>query len=168
MRERTIRLGSFGKTFSVTGWRLGYAAGDARLIQTLKKAHQFIAYTCPSHLQAAVAGALALGDDYYETFAHSLQEKRDLLTAGLTRAGFDVLPVEGAYFVNVDVGSVGRDDDMAFCREIAERAKVAAVPLSAFYHPSIVGAPRRYARFCFAKRREVLEEAATRLQRYFS
>lgn len=167
MRERTIRLGSFGKTFSVTGWRLGYAAGDARLIEALKKAHQFIAYTCPSHLQAAVAGALSLGDNYYEGLAGGLQEKRDLLSAGLARAGFDVLPVEGAYFVSVDVRSVGRHDDLAFCREIAERAKVAAVPVSAFYHPSIAGAPRHYARFCFAKKREVLEEAAARLQRYF-
>ncbi len=167
MRERTIRLGSFGKTFSVTGWRLGYAAGDARLIEALKKAHQFIAYTCPSHLQAAVAGALGFGDDYYEQFAGALQKKRDLLSSSLARAGFDVLPVEGAYFVSVDVRAVGREDDMEFCREITERAKVAAVPMSAFYHPSIASAPRHYARFCFAKKREVLEEAAARLQRYF-
>ena len=166
MRERTVRIGSAGKTFSMTGWRIGYATGPERLITGMMKAHQFIAYTCPPHLQVAVAEGLGFGDDYYRAFVAAMQSKRDLMVDGLKDAGFDVLPCEGTYFATVDIGSVGRDDDDAFCREITEKAGVAAVPVSAFY-PEGAAAPRRYARFCFCKKREVLEEAALRLKRYF-
>lgn len=168
MRERCVRIGSAGKTFSMTGWRIGYATGCERLITGMMKAHQFIAYTCPPHLQLAVAKGLAFGDDYYERFIRAMQEKRDIMLAGLKRAGFETLPCEGTYFATVDIGSVGRDDDDAFCREITQKAGVAAVPVSAFYPTGDADAPRRYARFCFCKKREVLEEAEARLAAYFA
>lgn len=167
MRERCIRIGSAGKTFSMTGWRIGYVTGPERLVTGLLKAHQFIAYVCPPHLQLAVAEGLRFGDDYFRAFTASMQEKRDRLTTGLSAAGFDVLPCEGTYFATVDIGSVGREDDAAFCREITEKAGVAAVPVSAFY-PEAQSAPRRYARFCFCKKAEVLDEASRRLKRYFA
>jgi aspartate/methionine/tyrosine aminotransferase len=167
MRKRCVRIGSFGKTFSLTGWRLGYAVGDAELIDALKKAHQFIAYTCPSHLQIAIAEALKLDDQYYRALQRTLAEKRDRLSLGLASAGLDVLPVEGGYFVNADIRSVGRDDDRAFCEEITAKAGVAAVPVSAFYHQGATNAPRHFARFCFSKKHAVLDEATRRLKTYF-
>jgi aspartate/methionine/tyrosine aminotransferase len=165
MRERCVRIGSAGKTFSMTGWRIGYATGPERLITGMLKAHQFLTYTSPPNLQVAVAEGLRYGDDYFRGFVAAMQSKRDYFVDGLKRAGFDVLPCEGTYFVSVDIGSAGRADDMAFCREITEQAGVAAVPVSAFYPSG--AAPTRYVRFCFCKRAEVLEEAATRLRRYF-
>jgi aspartate/methionine/tyrosine aminotransferase len=168
MFERCVRIGSAGKTFSLTGFRIGYATGPEALITGMMKAHQHLAYTSPAPLQYAVAEGLRLGDDYYAAFRADMQEKRDALSAGLDRAGFDVMPCEGTYFITVDIRSVGRDDDMAFCREITEKAGVAAVPISAFYHPSQEQRPRQYARFCFCKKPAVLEEAAQRLARYFA
>ncbi len=168
MKERVIRIGSAGKTFSLTGFRIGYVTGPARLITGLMKAHQHLSYTSPGPLQKAVAAGMALGDEYYERFVDDMQTKRDLLAAGLKEAGFTVLPCEGTYFLTVDIRSVGRDDDAAFCKEITEDAKVAAVPISAFYHPKQKQAPRNYARFCFCKRPEILQEASARLARYFT
>jgi aspartate/methionine/tyrosine aminotransferase len=166
MRERCIRIGSAGKTFSLTGWRIGYVTGPERLITAVMKAHQYVAYTSPGHLQRAVAEGLGMDDGYYASFVEGMQKKRDVLREGLLAAGFDVLPCEGTYFMLVHISSVGREDDVAFCREITERAKVAAVPVSAFYPPG-ADVPRRYARFCFCKKEEVLLEASARLQRYF-
>jgi aspartate/methionine/tyrosine aminotransferase len=168
MRERCIRIGSAGKTFSLTGWRVGYATGPQALISGLMKAHQYVAYTSPSHLQLAVAMGLDMGETYYERFVAEMQEKRDLCREGLLAAGFDVQPCEGTYFMTVDIRSVGGKDDMEFCREITEKAKVAAVPVSAFYHPTSENVPRHYARFCFCKKRHVLEEASARLKAYFA
>ena len=168
MRERCIRIGSAGKTFSVTGFRIGYVTGPAQLITGVMKAHQHLAYTSPAPLQFAVAKGIAMGDEFYESFTADMQAKRDFLNEGLQAAGFDVLPCEGTYFITVDIQSVGADDDAGFCKEITQQAKVAAVPLSAFYHPSHENAPRRYARFCFCKKREVLAEASRRLKEYFS
>jgi aspartate/methionine/tyrosine aminotransferase len=168
MRERTVRIGSAGKTFSLTGWRIGYMSGPERLIAGVMKAHQFIAYTCPPHLQLAVAAGLDFPDAYYQAFVHDMQDKRDFITGALEGAGFDVLPCEGTYFVSVDIRSVGREDDAAFCREITEKAGVAAVPVSAFYNADDPATPRHVARFCFCKKRGVLAEAGLRLKRYFS
>lgn len=166
MRERAIRIGSAGKTFSLTGFRIGYVTGPEPLITGLMKAHQHMAYTCPCHLQLAIAHGLRFGDDYYAQFRSDMQSKRDLLTDGLRRAGFAVLPCEGTYFLTVDIHSVGRDDDLEFCYDIAEHAKVAAVPLSAFYHPALTDAPRNYVRFCFCKKPDMLSRAADRLAKY--
>lgn len=167
MRERAIRIGSAGKTFSLTGFRIGYITASAPLITAIMKAHTHLSYTSPGALEKAVAAGLNLDDDYFESFTAQLQAKRDLLAAGLRDAGLETLPCEGSYFITVDIRSVGRDDDAAFCREITEKAKVAAVPISAFYHSSQTDAPRSYARFCFCKRAEILTEAAARLAAYF-
>jgi aspartate/methionine/tyrosine aminotransferase len=168
MRQRTLRIGSAGKTFSLTGWRIGYATGPEHLISALTKAHQYVAYTCPSHLQLAVAMGLGLADDYYERFAAGMQEKRDLMREQLEAAGFEVHACEGTYFMTVDIRSVGYGgDDRAFCREITEKAKVCAVPVSAFYPNDGRDRPPHYARFCFCKKREVIVEAGARLKRYF-
>lgn len=167
MRERSIRIGSAGKTFSLTGWRIGYVTGPAPLIHAVMKAHQYLAYTSPGHLQEAVALGLDLADSYYEGFLAGMREKRDRMRAGLIAAGFKVLPCEGTYFMCVDISSVGRADDAAFCREITEKAGVAAVPVSAFYRHDAADAPRHFARFCFCKKHEVLDEASARLKRYF-
>lgn len=168
MKERCIRIGSAGKTFSLTGFRIGYVTGPADLITGVMKAHQHLSYTSPSPLQKAVAMGLSMGDDYYAAFTADMQQKRDLMNRGLKQAGFDVLSCEGTYFITVDIRSVGRDDDVAFCREITQKAKVAAVPISAFYHPSQKAAPRSYARFCFCKKPDVIEEAVKRLSEYFA
>ena len=167
MRDRCVRIGSAGKTFSMTGWRIGYATGSQALITGMLKAHQFIAYTCPPHLQLAVAEGLNFDGAYYARFIAGMQAKRDMIMNGLSRIGFDVLPCEGTYFATVDIRPLGRDDDAAFCREITEKAGVAAVPVSAFYPAAAPDAPRHYARFCFCKKPEVLAEALSRLARYF-
>ena len=168
MRERAIRIGSAGKTFSFTGFRIGYVTAAAPLLTAIMKAHTHLSYTSPTALEKAVAAGLSLGDDYFAAFTAGMQAKRDLLAAGLRAAGFETMPCEGTYFITVDIRSVGRGDDVAFCREITEKAKVAAVPISAFYHPSQRDAPRNYARFCFCKRPDVLEEASARLAAYFN
>ncbi|GJL95820.1 MAG: aminotransferase [Hyphococcus sp.] len=166
MFERSIRIGSAGKTFSLTGFRIGYVTGPEKLITGVMKAHQHLAYTSPAPLQEAVAAGLAMGDDYYAEFVRDMQLKRDCLADGLASAGFHVLPCAGTYFLTVDINSVGASDDAEFCREITREAGVAAVPLSAFYHPSQKQAPRNYARFCFCKKTEVLNEASARLKAY--
>lgn len=168
MSQRAIRIGSAGKTFSVTGFRIGYVSGPAALIAAVMKSHQHLAYTSPIPLQKAVAAGLALGDEYYDKFRRDMQDKRDRLAAHLTAAGFELLPCEGTYFLTVDISSVGRTDDRAFCEEITKKAKVAAVPISAFYHPSESEPPKRYARFCFCKKFDVLDEAGARLRNYFA
>lgn len=168
MRERCVRIGSAGKTFSMTGWRIGYASGPETLITGMMKAHQFITYTCPPHLQIAVAEGLMMGDDYFARFVAAMQAKRDRIIAGLSGIGFDVLACEGTYFATVDIRSVGRKDDDTFCREITEKAGVAAVPVSAFYPACDLEAPRNYARFCFCKKPDVLDEALSRLKSYFA
>ena len=167
MRARTVRIGSAGKTFSMTGWRIGYLTGPARLVDAVMKAHQFIAYTCPPHLQKAVAAGLALPDSYFGAFAAGLEKKRDLMSALLREAGLEPLPCEGTYFVSADIRGVGGRDDADFCRMLTERAGVAAVPVSAFYAAGDTAAPRHLARFCFCKKSEVLEAAGARLKRYF-
>ncbi|MBT8472266.1 MAG: aminotransferase class I/II-fold pyridoxal phosphate-dependent enzyme, partial [Marinicaulis sp.] len=124
MFDRTIRIGSAGKTFSLTGYRLGHVVGPAPLIEGVRKAHQFLAYCSPPSLQKAVALGFRLGDEYYAAFRTDMQAKRDRMARGLRAAGFNVLPCEGTYFITVDINSVGRDDDVDFCREITTKAKV--------------------------------------------
>lgn len=165
MRERTIRIGSAGKTFSLTGWKVGYITACPALIDRIARAHQYLVFTTPPNLQSAVAYGLSKGRDFFTGFAATMQGKRDRLMRGLERAGFAVAPCAGTYFVNVDIGSVGFDgDDAAFCREIIEETGVAAIPISAFYAAE---PETRFVRFCFAKRDEMLDEAAARLERRF-
>ena len=161
MRERTLRIGSAGKTFSVTGWKVGYVTGAAELLQPVIRAHQFITFTTPPALQQAVAEGLATGDDYYKTLTSDLERRRDFLAAGLAGAGFDVLPCDGSYFLTADIRPLGFSDDGEFCRQLISGKGVAAIPVSAFYESD---PPRHFARFCFAKLDETLEEAVRRLR----
>ncbi|MCX7686052.1 MAG: aminotransferase [Acetobacteraceae bacterium] len=165
MRERSLRIGSAGKTFSLTGWKVGYVTAAAPLAELVAKAHQLLTFTTPPNLQRAVAVGLALPDEYFITLADGLARQRDLLSAGLRRLGFGVLPTHGSYFVTADFSPLGfAGDDAAFCRHITEAAKVAAIPVSAFYAGP--DAPTHYARFAFCKRPEVLAEALDRLGRW--
>jgi len=166
MRERVMRIGSAGKTFSLTGWKVGYVTAPASLADVVAKAHQNLTFTTPPNLQRAVAVGLAKSDAYFAGLAASLQAKRDRLAAGLAALGMEVLDSRGTYFVTADFTPLGfAADDEAFCRHITEQAKVAAVPVTAFYDAP--DPPRNYARFAFCKRDEVLDEAVDRLRRHF-
>ncbi len=166
MRERVLRIGSAGKTFSMTGWKVGYITAVPALLTPISKAHQFAVFTTPPNLQKAVAYGLGLGDAYFQGLATGMQAKRDRFAAGLAAAGFRVLPAEGTYFITVDFRSVGFDgDDADFCRHITTEAGVTAVPVGAFYQESPVA---DFARFCFAKQDALLDEAAERLRRHFA
>jgi N-succinyldiaminopimelate aminotransferase len=166
MAERCLRVGSAGKTFSLTGWKVGYVSGPSRLIDVVTKAHQNLTFATPPNLQRAVAAGLAKDDAYFAALAGSLAAKSARLGAGLTRIGFRVLPTNGSYFITVDFSALGFDgDDVAFCRHITEHAGVAAIPVSAFYEGD---APTHWVRFAFCKKDEVLDEAVARLARYFA
>ncbi len=163
LRDRCMRVGSAGKTFSLTGWKIGYVSAPAALAAVVAKAHQNLTFTTAPNLQRAVALGLAKDQAYFDGLASALAAKRDLLSAGLARLGFDVLETRGSYFVTADFGPLGfAGDDVAFCRHITETAGVTAIPVSAFYETQ---APSHYARFAFCKREAVLEEAVARLER---
>lgn len=164
MRERTVRMGSAGKTFSLTGWKVGYTAGPPDLIGAMARAHQYLTFATPPSLQKAVAYGLNKDTAYFDGLAADMQASRDRLARGLTEARFGVLPAEGTYFLTADIAPLGFDDDVEFCRRIASEAKVAGVPVSAFYHPTNTAPPRKYVRFCFAKQDKVLDEAVERLK----
>ncbi len=164
MRERCMRVGSAGKTFSLTGWKVGYVTAPPALASVVAKAHQNLTFTTAPNLQRAVAIGLAKDDAYFSALAGDLQSKRDRLSAGLASVGFGVLPTMGSYFVTASCDGLGfSGDDLAFCRDMTERGGVTAIPLSAFY---VADAPRRHVRFAFCKRDEVLDEAVARLGRY--
>ncbi len=161
MAARCLRIGSAGKTFSLTGWKVGYVSGRPALIGVVAKAHQNLTFTTPPNLQRAVALGLGRDDAYFEALAGALAAKRDRLSAGLRACGFDVLPSDGSYFVVADYAAFGFDgDDLAFCQHITEHAGVAAIPVSAFYEGD---APTRWIRFAFCKQDQVLDEACGRL-----
>ncbi len=165
MRDRCLRIGSAGKTFSATGWKVGYVTAAPAFLAAAAKAHQFVTFTTPPNLQTAAAYGLRKPDDYFRGLATSQQGKRDRLGAGLKAAGFEVLDSRGTYFLTVDIRSVGFDGtDEAFCRHITSEAGVAAVPVSAFYQDTDVN---HFARFCFCKRDAVLDEAVERLKHHF-
>jgi N-succinyldiaminopimelate aminotransferase len=162
MAERCLRIGSAGKTFSLTGWKVGYVSGPPALVGVVAKAHQNLTFTTPPNLQRAVALGLANDDAYFAELANSLAAKRTRLSAGLRDAGFEVLRCDGSYFVIADFAAFGFDgNDAAFCRHITEHAKVAAIPVSAFYEGN---APSHWIRFAFCKKDEVLDEAVERLK----
>ncbi len=166
LRERCLRIGSAGKTFSLTGWKVGYVSAAAPLAAVVAKAHQNLTFTTPPCLQRAVAYGLGRDDAYFAALGTDLAAKRDRLSAGLRGAGLRVLPSHGGYFVLADFAPTGfRGDDAAFCRHITEDAGVAAIPASAFYAGD---APRHLARFAFCKQDAVLDEAAARLARHFA
>ena len=165
MRERTLTINSTGKTFSMTGWKIGYAIGPANLNAPLRAVHQFVTFATATPFQEAMADAMsaAVGINYYERLKREYDERRVLLEQALAEAGLSVLPVEGAYFLMADVSDLGFPDDVSFCRWLTTDVGVASVPPSAFYaDPS--RAPL-LARFCFAKREETIASAAERLRR---
>jgi N-succinyldiaminopimelate aminotransferase len=162
MAERTLTISSAGKTFSFTGWKIGWVCGPADLVAAVRAAKQWLTYVNGAPFQHAVALGLGLGDDVYAALATDLRDKRDHLCEGLVAAGFEIFVPAGTYFVTADVRSLGADDGMAFCRSLPERCGVVAVPNIVFYDN--VDAGRSLVRFAFCKRHEVLEEAVTRLK----
>ncbi len=166
MKERTVRMGSAGKTFSLTGWKIGYSAGPKPLIEAMARSHQYLTFACPPPLQRAVAYGLRKEDAYFEGLAAAMQAKRNRFSTGLEEAGFEALRAEGAYFLIADAAPLGFEDDEEFCRAVTTEAGVAAVPVSAFYHSATAAPPRTYARFCIAKQDDILDEAAERLKNW--
>ncbi|HEX4768143.1 MAG TPA: aminotransferase [Lichenihabitans sp.] len=160
MEERTVKIGSAGKIFSLTGWKVGLVAAAPPLLRVLSKAHQFLTFTTPPNLQTAVAFGLAKPASHFDAMRAGLERSRDRFAAGLAALGFRVLPAEGTYFLNVDLAPLGISDDVAFCETLVKQHGVAAVPVSAFYAEDHV---RTVMRFCFAKRDETLDRALERL-----
>ncbi len=160
MRERTVKIGSAGKIFSLTGWKVGLVCAAAPILRVLAKAHQFITFTTPPNLQAAVAYGLMKDDAYFTEMRAAFQRSRDRFSDGLKARGFHVLPSAATYFLNIDIAALGRDDDVAFCRRLVEEHGVAAIPVSAFYAQNPI---RTVVRFCFAKRDATLDAALDRL-----
>jgi N-succinyldiaminopimelate aminotransferase len=161
MRERCVKIGSAGKIFSLTGWKVGFVCAAPNVLRALAKAHQFITFTTPPNLQAAVAYGLGKADAYFEGMRADLQRSRDRFTSGLRSLGFPVIEAEATYFVNVDLASLGlNEDDETFCKRLVLEHKVAAIPVSAFYVSDPI---RSVVRFCFAKRDATLDAALERL-----
>jgi N-succinyldiaminopimelate aminotransferase len=163
MRERTVQISSAGKTFSCTGWKVGWACGPAQLVSAVLRVKQFLTFVNAAPLQPAVAYALSLPRSYYTEFRADLQARRDQLVGGLTEAGFSVLVPEGTYFVTADITGLGGVDGVEFCRGLPARCGVVAVPSQVFYDD--VSAGRHLIRFGFCKRPEVLDEAVSRLRK---
>jgi N-succinyldiaminopimelate aminotransferase len=161
MAERTLTISSAGKTFSFTGWKIGWACGPRALVAATQTAKQFLTFVSGAPFQHAIAHALGMPDTYFESFRAGLEAKRDRLCDGLEAAGFDVLRPAGTYFVNADIRAIGEEDGHAFCLRLPERAGVVAVPTVVFYDDKDAG--RSLVRFAFCKRDEVIDEAAARL-----
>ncbi|CAL9509136.1 putative N-succinyldiaminopimelate aminotransferase DapC [Streptomyces sp. enrichment culture] len=161
MRERTVTIGSAGKTFSFTGWKVGWITAAPALVSAVRAAKQFLTYVCSGPFQYAVAEALALPDGYFSAFREDMLAKRDLLAAGLRQAGFEVFTPAGTYFITTDIRPLGFEDGFAFCRALPERAGVVAIPNAVFYDHREAGAP--FVRFAFCKRTGKLREAIERL-----
>ncbi|MFI8875113.1 pyridoxal phosphate-dependent aminotransferase [Streptomyces sp. NPDC055243] len=162
MRERTVAIGSAGKTFSFTGWKVGWITSTPELVTAVRSAKQFLTYVSSGPFQYAIAEALALPDSYFASFRAGMRAKRDLLSEGLTAAGFDVYRPAGTYFITTDIRRLGESDGFAFCRALPERVGVVAVPNAVFYDHREAGAP--FVRFAFCKKDEVLAEAVSRLK----
>jgi len=161
MAERTLTISSAGKTFSVTGWKVGWIHGPSELVAAVKAAKQFLTYVSGAPFQPAIANALALPDAFYADLGSSLQRKRDLLADGLRAAGFTVFEPAGTYFVVTDAAPLGVTDGAEFCWRLPELVGVAAVPVSVFCADPDLG--RTLVRFAFCKRDEVLDSAVDRL-----
>ncbi|MFE7588322.1 pyridoxal phosphate-dependent aminotransferase [Kitasatospora sp. NPDC057512] len=163
MRGRTVSISSAGKTFSFTGWKVGWVTASPDLVAAVRTAKQYLTYVSAGPFQYAVAEALRLPDTYFDTLRADLLRKRDLLVDGLTAAGFRAFTPEGTYFVTTDITPLGEKDGIEFCRALPGRCGVVAIPNAVFYDD--VDAGRSLVRFTFCKKDEVLQEAVARLQR---
>lgn len=163
MAERTVTISSAAKTYSVTGWKVGWAVAPPELTAAVRTAKQFMTYTNGTPFQHAVVTALGLDDSYFEGLNAGYRARRDRLCAGLDEVGFDVFEPAGTYFVTVDIRPLGADDGEVFCRELPQRIGVAAVPNAAFYLDRRAG--RHLVRFAFCKTGDVLDEGIRRLRR---
>lgn len=161
MRERTVKIGSAGKIFSLTGWKVGFVMADARLMPVLAKAHQFLTFTTPPNLQDAVAYGLGKPEPWFEAMRAGYAASRDRLASGLRDLGFRVLPAQATWFLNIDITGLGYADDVAFCEALVTRHGVAAIPVSAFYPD---GSVRSLVRLCFAKSDATLDTALARMR----
>jgi N-succinyldiaminopimelate aminotransferase len=160
MRERSVKIGSAGKIFSLTGWKVGFVCAAPHIMKVLAKSHQFLAFTTAPNLQSAVAYGLAKDDAYFDGMRTNFARSRDRFTAGLNTLGFQVIPSQGTYFLNIDIAPLGETDDVAFCRRLVMEHGVAAIPVSAFYAE---GAVKNVVRFCFAKKDSTLDAGLERL-----
>ncbi|MFI9183116.1 pyridoxal phosphate-dependent aminotransferase [Streptomyces goshikiensis] len=163
MRERTVTISSAGKTYSFTGWKVGWITSTPELVTAVRSVKQFLTYVSSGPFQYAVAEALGLPDSYYEGLRADLAAKRDLLSDGLAAAGFQVYRPQGTYFVTTDIAPLGESDGIAFCRALPERCGVVAIPNQVFYDDKSAGATQ--VRWAFCKKTEVLREAVDRLRR---
>ena len=164
MGERCVRIGSAGKMFSLTGWKVGWVTGPKRLVEVVGKAHQFITFTTAPALQLGVAYGLEHAMDFTLALTRELQTKRDLLRQGIERLGFKPLPCEGTYFLTADISGLTNEPDRVFCERLVREAGVALIPLSVFFKD---GEPTNLVRFAFCKKREVIEESIARLAKHF-
>jgi N-succinyldiaminopimelate aminotransferase len=166
MRERTLTISSLAKTFSVTGWKVGWAAGPAPLVDAALRAKQFVTYCGTTPLQMAGVEALKIGEEFYLKLAEDYRRRRDFLFEHLMKCGLNVLESQGTYYLMVDIEKLGRGEDVAFCRWLTTEVGVAAIPASPFYSDTREG--KDLVRFAFCKSWPLLEEAARRLQQGFS
>lgn len=164
IRDRVVRIGSAGKSFSVTGWKVGYVTADAKLLEPIARVHQYVTFTTPPALQIAVAAGLNLPDEYFLNLRQQLAQRRDLFVAGLRVAGFEVTDTAATYFVVADISTLDKTaDDLDFCRRLTLEAGVTPVPVSSFYGNRDV---RSHIRFCFAKETDILANALERLTQW--
>jgi N-succinyldiaminopimelate aminotransferase len=164
MRERTVSISSAGKTFSFTGWKIGWVTATPELVAAVRAVKQFLTFVSGGPFQYAIAEALRLPDDYFTGISAGLRGKRDLLCAGLADAGFLVYPPEGTYFVTTDIRPLSDDDGVEFCRNLPHQAGVVAIPSAVLYDDPEAG--RTQVRFAFCKRPEVLQDALARLEKW--
>jgi len=165
MRGRCLKIGSAGKIFSLTGWKVGWVMGPRELVRVVQNAHQFLTFTTSPALQNGVAHGLTHEMDYPIQLTQRLQKNRDVLAAGLTKLGFEVQPCEGTYFLTAGITKLTNEKDFAFCERLIREAGVALIPLSAFFHS---GTPDTFVRFAFCKQQTLIEQSLERLEKYFA
>jgi N-succinyldiaminopimelate aminotransferase len=163
LADRTVTVSSMGKTFSLTGWKIGWVVAPPPLRDAVQRAHQFVTFATASPLQAATAAALRLPDSYFQELAASYLARREKLLRGLREAGLPAHAPEGSYFILADISHLGFPDDVAFCRHLVTQVGVAGIPPSVFYSPEHKHLGQGFARFAFCKTDGVLEEGARRL-----
>jgi aspartate/methionine/tyrosine aminotransferase len=164
MRDQTITINSISKTYSLTGWRVGWAIAARKITASIRKVHDFLTVGAPHPLQEAAAAALRIDRSYYQTLAKEYQQKRDFFENVLKEVGFRVYHPWGAYYIMTDVGHLGISDDVKFALDLVEKTGVATVPGSSFYSSPSLGSTK--VRFCFPKKMETLEQAADKLRKF--